>query len=146
MPTAAKLIGSIAFMIVGWFAAQGVLTTIPENQPTGLFAPTIAAIGFFTGWFVSGGNAGKGYRMSVGNGIRASVQVAVFGLILFALYEMFGNSLRLRYDGPGEAVTAALEFFLEYFFQSLIAPVWTVLIGGGIMAGIVVEWSSRRWR
>ena len=146
MPTAAKLVGAIFFFGVGWLAALQVMTTFPEGTPATWFAPTIAIIGFWQGWAVAGRGAGNGRSMAMGNGLRTSVQIAILGLTLFALRTMFIRSANLRYDGFGEAIVESMNLFIEYFFQSLIAPVWGVLLIGGILGGLVCESAARRWR
>jgi hypothetical protein len=146
MPTAARLVGAVVFFGVGWAAAVQVLTTVPEGTPATFFPLTIAMIGLWQGWSVAGGNAGRGVMAGVGNGLRTSVQMAFLGLLLFALRTMFIRSADLRYDGFGEAVVAAMDLFLEYFFQSLIVPVWAVLLAGGVIGGLICESAARRWR
>jgi hypothetical protein len=66
--------------------------------------------------------------------------------VVFALRTMFLRSANLRYDGFFEALFAAMDLFLEYFFHSLIVPVWGVLLIGGILGGLVCEAAARRWR
>jgi len=146
MPTAAKLVGAVVFFGIGWAAAIQALTTVPEGTPATFFAPTIAMLGLWQGWSVAGANAGNGRGMAIGNGLRTSVQIAALGLAVFALRTMFERSANLRYDGFGEAVVAAMELFLEYFLQSLIVPVWGVLLIGGIVGGLMCEAAARRWR
>ena len=146
MPTAAKLVGAVTFFGVGWIAAMQVLTTVPEGTPATFFAPTIAMIGLWQGWTVAGRNAGVGTGMAIGNGLRTSIQIAILGLALFALRTMFQRSMNLRYDGFSEALFASMDLFLEYFFQSLIVPVWGVLLIGGILGGLLCETAARRWR
>jgi len=146
MPTAAKLVGAIAFFGVGWYAALQVLTTVPEGTPATFFPLTIALIGLWQGWSVAGRNAGEGWGMAIGNGLRTSVQIAILGLGLFALRTMFLRSADLRYDGFTEALFAAMDLFVEYFFQSLIVPVWGVLLIGGIVGGLLCNMAARRWR
>jgi hypothetical protein len=146
MPTAAKLFGLILYFGIGWMAAGFVVDTFPEGMVLTWFPLTIALIGAWQGWMVAGGNAGKGIGMAFANGIRASVQLAFFGLLLFSLYTMFQRAARLRYDGAGEAVIATLELFLEYFLQSLTVPIWGILLVGGAIAGLIVETVSRIWR
>lgn len=146
MPTASKLVGAVLFFGVAYVAALGVLDTLPEGTPARFFPISIALIGLWQGWMVAGTRAGSGMRAAMGTGLRTSCQIAFFGLLLHALRTMFIRSANLRYDGPGEATIAAMELFLQYLIQSLTVPIWGMLIGGGILAGILVEWSARRWR
>lgn len=146
MPTAAKLVGALVFFAVGWMAALQVLTTVPEGTPATYFPVTIALIGLWQGWSVAGRHAGHGIGNALGNGIRTSVQIAFFGLLLFALRTMFMRSTNLRYDGFMEAIIEAMELFIEYALQSAIVPVWAVLLAGGVIGGLICEIAARRWR
>ena len=146
MPTGAKLTGAVWFFGVGWLAALFVLDTFPPEMPARYFPVTIALIGLWQGWMVAGRAAGQGTAAALGNGIRTSVQMAFFGLLLFALRTMFLRSANLRYDGAGEATTAAFDLFLEYALQSLTVPIWGTLILGGMLGGVLVEWAARHWR
>lgn len=146
MPTGAKLVGAVVFFAIGWVAALQVLTTLPEGTPATWFAPTIALIGLWQGWAVAGKGAGRGWSVGLGNGLRTSIQIAFLGLVLFALRTMFTRSMNLRYDGFFEALFAAMDLFIEYFLQSLIVPVWGVLLIGGMIGGLLCESAARRWR
>lgn len=146
MPTAAKLVGAILFFVLGWQAATFALLTFPEGTPATYFPLTIALIGLWQGWVVSGARAGKGIGAAFGNGMRCAVQIAFFGLLFFALRTMFMRSANLRYDAPWEAVVATFDLFIEYFLQSLTVPVWGTLLIGGALCGLVVEAVSRFWR
>ncbi|QBY00675.1 TrgA family protein [Rhodophyticola sp. CCM32] len=146
MLTAAKLVAALLFAGVGYGAAYLVTDTFPEGQLATYFPASIAGIGLWQGWYVMGGRAGHGYYAALGNGFRTSVQITFFGLLLFALREMFMRSASLRYDGPGEAVIATLELFLEYFWQMQTAPVLVTLTLGGALAGLLTEKAARSWR
>jgi len=146
MPTAAKLIGALLLFGVGWAAALGAIATLPDGMPARYFPVTIALIGFWQGWVVIGGHAGQGLRVGAGHGLRAAVQMAVVGLAVFALREMFLRAGNLRYAGAGEATVAALELFVEYALQSLTVPIWGVVILGGLAAGAISEVAARHWR
>ena len=95
---------------------------------------------------MAGRNAGQGRGQAIGNGIRTSVQIAVLGLIVFALRTMFIRSANLRYDGFMEALMEAGDLFIQYFIQMAIVPVWGVLLIGGAIGGILCEGAARRWR
>ncbi len=146
MPTAAKLVGAITFFAVGWFAALQVLLTLPEGTPARYFPLTIALIGLVQGWMVAGARAGNGFSAAISSGLRSSLQIAFFGLLLFALRTMFIRSADLRYDDPGEATIETLELFLEYLTQSLTIEIWGALLVGGVIGGILTEFAARAWR
>jgi hypothetical protein len=147
MPTAAKLVAGILFFLIGWQAAKFTLLTFPPEMAATFFPLTIGLIGFWQGWTVSGTRAGQGFRAALGNGMRCGVQVAFFGLLLFALRTMFQRSANLRYDSPGEATIATIELFIEYFQQTLEIPhIWATLLIGGAIAGLLTEAIGRIWR
>jgi hypothetical protein len=146
MPTAAKLVGAVTFFGVGWLAALQVLATVPEGTPATWFPLTIALIGLWQGWSVAGALAGDGRAAAVANGVRTSIQIAFVGLVVFALRAMFLRSVRLRYDGLGEALGDASDLFIAYAMQSFTLPVWGVLLLGGVIGGLICEGAARRWR
>ena len=147
MPTAAKLVAGVLFFLIGWQAAKFTLLTFPPEMAATFFPLTIALIGFWQGWTVSGTRAGQGFRAAFGNGMRCGVQVAFFGLLLFALRTMFQRSANLRYDSPGEATIATIELFIEYLQQTLEIPhIWATLLIGGAIAGLLTEAIGRIWR
>ena len=49
MPTAAKLIGAISFLLVAFFAAETVKPVFPEGFSFGYFSAVCAWIGFLVG-------------------------------------------------------------------------------------------------
>ena len=119
MWTAARLVSAILFAAIGWFAAREVTNGLtdslfPEGLNHDLFEPSIAAIGLWQGWSVMGKLVKRGYSAAIGNGIRTSVQIALFGVGFYALREMFVRSADLRYTDFGVAVIDALNLFLEY--------------------------------
>jgi len=146
MPTAAKLASAILFALVGWFAGAAYVATLPEGMPAAMLAPVAAGVGLFQGWFTMGRNATGQVIMDLGTGLRASVQIVFFMVLIFGLLEMFDRSVRLRYDGPGEATIAALELFLEYGLSVVYATTSLMILAiGGMGAGILAGLVSRRW-
>ncbi len=147
MPTGAKLVGSLLFFAVAWYAALQVIPTFPEGTPMRYFPLTIACIGLWQGWYVMGNRAGAGFSAAIANGLRVSVQIAFFGLLLFSLRTMFIRSAGGTYGAdPFSAVVAALELYVEYFLQSLTIEIWGALFVGGIIGGIGTEMAARAWR
>ncbi len=152
MFTAARLVAAILFAVIGFYAARQVTEGLPDTLfPDGLthdlFEPSIAAIGLWQGWVVMGKLVKRGYSAAIGNGIRTSVQITLFGLGFYALREMFIRSSDLRYTDFGVAVMDALNLFIEYGGEFLrVTPAILVLLVGGAIAGILTEYASKIWR
>ena len=148
MWTAARLVSAVLFAAVGYFAARAVSDTFPEELVHTWFEPSIAAIGLWQGWMVMGGQVGKGYGASIGNGLRTSVQITFFGLLLYALRQMFLQAVDGRYGGNfGGAIMDAMNIFLERLLElAAISPALMILGLGGMAAGIAAELASRIWR
>jgi hypothetical protein len=146
MPTAAKLVSAILFTLIGWFAGVAYIAILPEGQTAAIVAPVAAGVGLFQGWFTMGRNATGRLIMDLGTGLRTSVQIVFFMVLIFGLLEMFDRSTRLRYDGPGEATIAAMELFLEYGLSVVYATTsLSILAIGGMGAGIFAGLVARRW-
>lgn len=146
MPTGAKLVGAVVFFGIGWLAAMQAKLTFEEGTAATYFNITIALIGFFNGWMLVGKQAGGGVLFGAANGLRASVQIAILGLMLFALRTMFMRSANLRYSSIGEATTETMDLLVQYSLQAMTVPIWTVLIAGGILGGIITELAAKVWR
>lgn len=148
MPTGSKLVGAVLFCAIGYYAALQVIPTFPEGTPMTYFPLVIALIGLVNGWFVIGARAGDGINGAIANGLRTSLQILFFGLLLFALRRMFIRASDLAYtnSGFGHAIADALTFFMEFFLQSLTVEIWGVLFVGGIVGGLLTEWAARSWR
>ena len=146
MPTTAKLVSAVMFAIIGFFAAAAYAETLPPGQPRFWLIPIVTALGIGQGWMTMGRHVGQGMSMAITTGVRTSFLILFWAVTIFGLYEMFYRSTRLRYDGPGEAVIAALELLMEYGLSVLTAvPTLIILFGGGAVAGIVAEFVNRRW-
>jgi hypothetical protein len=89
--------------------------------------------------------AGKGYSAAIGSGVRTAVTVAVLALTLFSIVEMLRRSVRLRYDGPGEALAGMLELMWDYGSLMMVPSVLGVLAAGAVIGGIASEWAKSHW-
>lgn len=148
MPTAAKLVAALAFALVGYFAAQAVKLpgVLPEGTQFGWFSEITAGIGFLCGWIVMGGLVGKGYPEAVASGLRISVTIVFWALLGFSIYEMVLLSMKMRYDGPMEAVLAVFDLMLDYGKRLFTLPIIGTLAVGGVLGGIAAEYAGRHWR
>jgi hypothetical protein len=146
MPTAAKLVAGILFFLVGWQAAVYTLLTFPPEMPATYFPLTIGLIGLWQGWMVSGSRAGQGIGVAFGNGIRCSVQIAFFGILLFALahhVHALGQPALQRPVGGRDGDLRPLYRVLHAVPDH---PRLGTLLIGGALCGLVVEAAGRLWR
>lgn len=146
MPTAAKVVAGLILAIVGYMASEQIKPLMPEGTDFGVFSPLNAVLGFLVGWRVIGNRVGRGYVNAINVGFTGAAVLVFWGLFIQSCNEMFSLAMKHRYDGPFEALAAIFEIMIEYGAVMLDQKVLTTLIVGGIFAGIVAEFSARRWR
>jgi hypothetical protein len=146
MPTGAKLAAALAFAVVGWVLANYYAVNMPDASAAGPIREGAAVLGAIIGWRVMGPSVGKGYVEAAGAGIKTAVVLVFFAILFLSLKEMLENSVKLRYDG---AMDATLDVFVTMARRSQgllsLGVIGTVLIGG-IIAGLLTENASRRWK
>lgn len=146
MPTAAKLVASLAFALTGFLAAEAFKLGMPEGMAFGPFSLVIAAIGLICGWRISGRLAGHGNLASIGYGLRTSVTIVFWGLLIYSTERMIQRALDMLYNGPIEAVLGIFQLMFELGQRLPTPEVLTVLVVGGVFGGIATEWAGRRWK
>jgi hypothetical protein len=146
MPTAAKAMAAVSFAVVGWLTANAYVPNMPVPTSVGFFRELMAALGLIVGWQVMGNSVGKGYIGAIGSGWKTMIVLVFFALLLFGIYEMLQLSVKMRYDGPMEAVIDVFHRMLERSGPLLSAGVLGVMAVGGGLAGMLTENASRRWR
>lgn len=145
MPTAAKIAAALAFGLLALFTAQLYVPQLPKGTDLGYFREITAAIGVVCGWWVMGRQVGRDYRAAAEVGLRTAVTIVFWALLGFSSYIMIKRSMRMMYDGPMEAVLGVFQLMVEYGQKMLVPEVVAVLLLGGMMAGLVSEWVSKRW-
>jgi hypothetical protein len=145
MPTAAKLVAAVMFAIVGWIAANVYVPIIGEGVSVGLFRELTGLIGAVAGWKVMGPSVGQGYRAAIGSGIKTVVVLVFFALLLFSIYEMVLMSMKMRYEGPTDAVLDVFQMMLETAQKMVTPQVLGVLLIGGAIGGAAAERAGQRW-
>ncbi len=145
MPTAGRLVAAILFGLIAWQVSQMLKPLFPESVALGRFAEVNAVIGIFVGWTVVGSRVGQGWRAAVGYGLTGAAALVFWGLFLQSFGEMIRRSLRKQYDGAMDAVVGVFELMIEHVQIMVAVPVIVTLILGGIVAGLIIEWSARRW-
>lgn len=145
MPTAARLFAALAFMAVGFFAAETYRLGLPQGQTSARYSLVAALLGLILGWSVMGRLTGRGMTHAMAGGLRTSFLLAVAALGLFSVMEMGKRSLMKRYDGVFDALLGVVDLFFHHaagIFQP--QPIF-VLILGGMLGGALAEWGGRRW-
>ncbi|MDM7931906.1 TrgA family protein [Tabrizicola sp.] len=146
MPTGAKAMAAITFAVLAWLTANAYVPNMPEAQSVGNFREFTALLGGLVGWKVMGNSVGKGYVEAVGSGWKTVVVLVFFWLLFFAIYEMLQQSVRMRYDGPFEAIIDVFKRMMQRSVGLWSGPVIGVMVIGGAIAGILTENANRRWR
>jgi len=145
MPTAAKMVAAVMTALTMFLAAEAYKAGLAEATQAGYFSPIIAGIGFLTGWTVLGTLTGKGYFVSAGLGLRTAVTAVFWALLFFSLWNMIELSMKLRYDGPMDAILDVFALMIENGRLVLLPDVLVALGVGGILAGLFAESAGRRW-
>lgn len=145
MPTAAKFIAAIVFGFVAWFAAGLVIKYLPDGTRLAYLTEITAAVGAVMGWSISGHNAGHGMRAGIGYGLTTIAATVFWCLLIFAAEEMIDRSLKVRYDGPIEALSEAVQLFIDYGRTMMKWDVVIWLVVGGLFGGWVTERTARNW-
>jgi hypothetical protein len=144
MPTAAKLISALAFAALGWFLADLYVPGLEGAPNVGRVREICAAIGAICGWKVMGNLVGQGMGLAAGSGLRTSVTMAFFCFLGFSTYEMVLESTKMVYDGPMEALLGIFEIMVEYLKVALTPAFLGTLVVGGVLAGMLGEWTHRQ--
>ena len=145
MPTAAKIVAAAMSAITLLVAAEAAKAGLAAGTPVGYFSLIVAGIGLLTGWSVLGTLTGRGYVAAVGYGLRTAVTAVFWVLLLFSLWEMIELSMKLRYDGPMQAILDVFALMIENGRLVLLPDVLVALGVGGVLAGLFAEWAGRRW-
>jgi hypothetical protein len=146
MPTGAKAMAALTFAVVGFLTANAYAANVPAENALGPVYEIMSALGAVVGWKVMGNSVGKGYLGAVGSGWKTVIVLVFFALLLVGIYEMLQQSVKMRYDGPFEAVVDVFNQMLDRSVPLLSAGVLIVMTVGGALAGILTENANRRWR
>jgi hypothetical protein len=146
MPTGAKAMAAICFAVAGFITALTYIPNMPEAGRVGSMPLMVALLGAIVGWRVMGNAVGKGYFRAIGSGWKTMIVLIFFALLLFGIYEMLQQSVRMRYDGPLEAILDVFQRMLDRSLPILSPQVLAAIVIGGGIAGMLTENANRRWR
>jgi len=147
MPTAAKLVAAIAFGFVAFLAAHLYALSVPNGRPVGVLREVSAVVGVLCGWFVMGpfAHRARGSVEAMGTGIRTSLTIVVWVVLIFACADMLDRAVKGRYDTPLDALLGVFEQALVLLPNLAKPDVLGVLLLGGLFAGALAQWAGKRW-
>ncbi|WP_341212332.1 TrgA family protein [uncultured Limimaricola sp.] len=144
MPTAAKLVGALLFAALGYVAT---LVAVPFLSGVYMVAsaPVInALIGAITGWFIAGPRAGEGWQGGISNGVTATISGLLLVGLVHGVIFMWRSSMRGRYHDPMDALEATAEFWLTVAGRLAVPQMIGLLLVGGVVIGLALEFTRVR--
>ena len=145
MPTMGRLVGAILFAGLAWYTSLLIIPLFPVGTNLGSFQEVNTFFGLIAGWTVAGPRAGLGYVAAFSYGLTALVAMVVMALLFNSSVVRVEQSLRKRYDGPGEAVTDVFQMFVDHAIMMATPEIICTLLIGGIVGGLVTEFFGRRF-
>jgi len=145
MPTAGRLAGAVAFLILGLVLAYLCIPNFEEGQVPGWWLPMCGAIGVWAGWVVVGPRTGNGFSTGLGNGWTGVAAVIFWAIFLYSFFEMIKKSMRNSYDGPMEAVVNVFELMYQNVMQIGTVEIGIAALAGGAVAGLFAEFFGKRY-
>jgi hypothetical protein len=145
MPTAPKLVAALLFGALAFFVSDLIKPLLEEGTQMSWFSLVNPIVGALMGWRISGARAGYSIRASLGYGITTVAATVFWCLFIWAGYLMVEASMRLRYDGPMEALQDMGAMMIE-FAQTMATPtVLGSLLVGALFFGWLTEQVARRY-
>ncbi|VAW02386.1 hypothetical protein MNBD_ALPHA07-1348 [hydrothermal vent metagenome] len=145
MPTAAKLVSAFGLAVLGWVASEQFKPLMPSGTNFGYFNIVNLGLGLVCGWVVLGTRVGRGYFESLGAGLTGTTAMVFWAVFLQSMNEMLEQALRRNYDGILEAIIGVFAIAFKFGMLLLDFDLITVLVIGGMIAGLCAEWATRRW-
>lgn len=146
MPTAAKLVSALGFALVALWATLAYVPQLPEGADLGYLRQIMLGLGAVIGWWGVGRQVGRGYGAAAGYGLRGAALIVLWALLGFSTYIMLTRSMRRMYQSdPGRALLDVPRIMIDYGRLLMAQEVILALVVGGLAAGLIAEWTARRW-
>ncbi|MEO9652979.1 MAG: TrgA family protein [Roseobacter sp.] len=146
MPDAARLVAALCIGLIAYLVSFQIMTLMPDSVDFGAFEYINTILGIVTGWTVMGKRAGRGITAAINNGLGGALILVLWGLFIYACYQMFDRALDNWYQGFFDALAAIFQFMAEYALILMDPLVLFSLAGGGVLAGLFTEYAWRTWR
>jgi len=145
MPTASRFIGAIFFAAIAFYISELFKPQLPEGKNFGKFSLYNAAIGLICGWVLLRLPRGLSITSSIGLGLSTMAAVLFWVMLINGISEMLRLSLRKYYDGPAEAIIGVFQLCLKYGQLLLTTEIISVVLIGGVVAGVICGWAANKW-
>lgn len=147
MPTAARLTAALSLALLAFILSGMVIPLMPEGRSVGpRFTPVNMLVALVVGWVVLGPRAGRGQVSAINNGLTGVAVMMFWELFVHSTDEMVRLAMRNRYDGPFEALLEILYIGFDFGQMIFTVNVIATVLIGGVAAGLMTEYASRRWR
>jgi hypothetical protein len=100
--------------------------------------------GVFIGWRVCGARAGHSFSNSTGIGLTTGPLLAFCMVFSLAFEQMVRNGMRLRYDGPTEAIIDTFALLAEKSVDLYSSSLVITIVVGGLVCAWITEIVARR--
>ena len=144
MLTFPKLIAGLWFAALAFYAGGLVIPLLPEGTQLGKFPIINALIGFVMGWRFMGRRAYDQLSQMLGYGATTSALLLFWALLTYGGYEMYGRAIKMRYDGPTEALVGMADHIKDYAILIATPTVLGALLVGGIIGGYITWFTAQR--
>ena len=148
MPDAARLMAAIGMAVLAFvvsFMVMG-LPLFEEDTNFGWFVHVNVVVGLLVGWTVIGSRAGRSIVSAINVGLTAPVVLVFWCLFIQSCNEMVRIAMKNRYDGAFEALVDIFEIGADWAIEMTTIQIWTTLLVGGIIVGLMTEYAWRTWR
>jgi hypothetical protein len=146
MPDRAKVMGALCLCAMAYILSEMVKPQFLEDYNFGYFTYVNMLLGLIVGWTFMGKRAGFGVVPAINNGLTGILALLLLAVSIQSANEMLRPAMRLRYDGPFEAVLAIIPIGLDYTVLISTVPFWGTALIGGALSGLIVEAVWQRWR
>ncbi|WP_457649393.1 TrgA family protein [Profundibacter sp.] len=145
MPSAIRLAGLVVFAAMGWVISEMIIPLMPEGTNPGAFSIYNAILGAILGWVMMKPAVTRSPSGPLGAGITTAVALVFWGLFFYSLIEMIKQSMRMRYDGPVEAVVNIFQIMMEYGVMIATPAIIITALVFGAVGGIFCGAVAKRW-
>lgn len=146
LPTIPRLIAGICLGFLAFTASELAKPLWPEGTYFGAMSTWNTVFGFLIGWVMLGTRITGSYASGISNGFTITALGTAIVLLIHGADEMVDLAMRNRYGGFMDAFAGIFENAFEYGQKIATQQILLTLFLGGCLAGLITEWTARRWR